>query len=468
MPAIETNGDSGIRSDTELLNQLEERFSPQGIRRRRWRRYYSVLWLIWINCLAGIKRLFDLIVAGGTLLVASPLLVALDGYNRMNGGALMRSPRLGRWGCIFDEYSYSRGFARRLPALINVLRGDMSLVGPRAIAPGAVSAPERLAWKRFNTRPGLLCLWWLRSRTNIAYGTETGADIEYVETQSFMGDLGIALRAVPASLYGGGVTTAPDYVDLLGITVNNLTMDEAVDSIVSKARGAVPSQVCFVNADCANIAWNNSEYSGILHESSLVLADGIGMKLAGRMLNRNIRQNVNGTDLLPRLCKVLEQERLGVYLLGGRPGVAEDVGRWMTQTFPDLMVSGHHHGYFAPEQLEEILSGIRSSRAAVLLVAFGVPKQEQWIGRHLRETGAMVAMGVGGLFDFYSGRIPRAPSWVRELGMEWFYRFWQEPRRMWRRYFLGNAIFLARVVRERLRAAGSPAESSAGTAAKSL
>jgi N-acetylglucosaminyldiphosphoundecaprenol N-acetyl-beta-D-mannosaminyltransferase len=455
MSAIETNGDTDRSVDAALIEQLEERFSPRGIRRRRLRRYQSVLWLVWVNALDGIKRLFDFVVSSALLLVLAPLLLLLYGLNRLRGGDIERSSRLGRWGCIFEQYSFSSGVARGLPALVNVWLGDMSLIGPRPIGPGEVSPAERLAWKRFNTRPGMLCLWWIRSRTNIAYGTEIGSDLEYVDTQSLMGDLGIALRSIPASLYGEGVAAAPDHVELLGITVNNLTMDEAVEDLVAKAKGSVPSQVCFVNADCANIAWDNNEYRRVLSNSALVLADGIGMKLAGRMLNRNIRQNVNGTDLLPRLCKLLEKEALGIYLLGGKSGVAADVERWMRSQFPELPVRGYHHGYFSPEELPEVIADIKASRAEVLLVAFGVPKQDQWIEEHLGETGALLAMGVGGLFDFYSGRIPRAPAWIREVGMEWFYRFWQEPRRMWRRYFVGNAVFLTRVVRERLGSADS-------------
>jgi len=118
-----------------------------------------------------------------------------------------------------------------------------------------------------------------------------------------------------------------------------------------------------------------------------------------------------------------------------------------------LSVRGHRDGYFTPEELPSVLEAIRDSGAAVLLVAFGVPKQESWIRDHLKETGAKVAIGVGGLLDFYSGRIPRAPEWMREMGMEWLYRFWQEPRRMWRRYFIGNVVFLTRVFRDRSRSA---------------
>jgi N-acetylglucosaminyldiphosphoundecaprenol N-acetyl-beta-D-mannosaminyltransferase len=458
MAEIETEEESEFVADPTLIAELECRYSPQGIRRRRLQRYRSVLWLAWINILAGTKRFLDIAVSSAFIVILLPIFIALYWFARLRGGAVVSTTKLGRWGLIFREYSFSNGVLRHLPALLNVWRGEMSLIGPRAVAPGDVSASERLAWKRFNTRPGLICLWWIRSRANIAYGSEVGSDVEYIETQSFLGDMGIALRAIPAALYGEGVAVAPDHVSLLGIDVDNVTMDEAVDEIADRARGSVPAQVCFVNADCANIAWHDLEYQQILRSSQLVLADGIGMRLAGKLLNRNIRQNVNGTDLLPSLCKVLERDGLGIFLLGGRPGIAEDVERWMSRSFPKLPVCGTQHGFFSDEQVPSILAKIKASSAKVLLVAFGVPRQDKWINDHLGGTGAMVAMGVGGLFDFYSGRIPRAATWIREIGMEWVYRFWQEPRRMWRRYFVGNFVFLSRVMRERLRGVARPAE----------
>ncbi len=256
---------------------------------------------------------------------------------------------------------------------------------------------------------------------------------------------------IPAAFYGDGVALAPDRFDFLGIPINNLTMDEAVEGIVRKTDHAEPSQVCFVNADCVNIAFRDAEYKSILRSCGMVLADGIGVKLAGKILNRNIRQNVNGTDMLPVLCKALEERGKTIYLLGGKPGVATDVAVWMKRQFATLEICGHRHGFFTDRELPDVLAEIRSASPAVLLVAFGAPKQEKWIRAHLRETGAAVVIGTGGLFDFYSGRIPRAPVWMREIGMEWIYRFWQEPRRMWRRYFVGNFVFLARVLRDRSR-----------------
>ncbi len=441
-----------LKKGAGLVEQSEMEFSRLAIQRRRLRRSEALAWSLWSRILGGAKRTADLVIGIVLLFVFSPLLLVLHLVNARHGGAVLSSPRIGRWGRAFHAYSFSSGWARNLPALFNVVRGDMSLIGPRALAPGQVNPSEPLTWKRFDARPGFLCLWWIRSRANIAYGTETKADAEYVETQSFLGDLGIALRAIPAFFYSDGEAFAPERISLLGIPIENCTMHEALEKILSRALGAAASQVCFVNADCVNIACRDPEYREILLGCGLVLADGIGVKLAGKILNRRIRQNVNGTDLLPLLCEAAAKQNLSIYLLGGKPGVAAAVAQWMEKNFTGLRLGGSRHGYFSVPEQPEVLEQIRASGAEILLVAFGAPRQEKWVREHLHATGAKVAMGVGGLFDFYSGRIPRAPVWIREIGMEWFYRFCQEPRRMWRRYFVGNLIFLSRIVRDRLRA----------------
>ena len=142
---------------------------------------------------------------------------------------------------------------------------------------------------------------------------------------------------------------------------------------------------------------------------------------------------------------------MGLYLLGGRPGVAEGVRDWLAQEHPEVKVSGYHHGYFTSEEEPEVIGHIADSGAKLLLVALGAPRQDMWISENLERTGVRVAMGVGGLFDFYSGRTPRAPQWLREMGLEWLYRFGQEPGRMWKRYFVGNALFLIRVIKARFK-----------------
>jgi N-acetylglucosaminyldiphosphoundecaprenol N-acetyl-beta-D-mannosaminyltransferase len=444
-------------SRPELIRKLEGDFSRQGIRRRKRRRLSNSLsWIFLVRILGTLKRLFDATLAVLLLILLSPLLLPIFIVTIAKGRALIRTPRLGRWATEFQQLRFNLGprypdILAALPGLFNLLKGDLSFIGPRALSAQDATNLDRLAWKRYDIRPGLICLWWLRKRANIAYGSEAQTDADYVNTYTFWGDLGIALRAIPALAYGEGVSEAPDRVTLLGIRVDNLTMSEAVVALADLAQQHHPSQVSFVNADCVNIAFRDKEYRSILEGSRLVLADGIGIKLAGKFLNQNIRENVNGSDLLPFLLAELEKRDLGVFLLGGKPGIADDCASWATAQYPDLRICGTQHGYFLPAEEAQVIDSIRQSGARVLLAAFGAPRQEKWIDGHREALGVSVQMGVGGLLDFYSGRLPRAPLWMRELAVEWLFRFWQEPRRMWRRYLIGNLVFLSRVFREYLR-----------------
>lgn len=438
-----------LESHDEIsLDRLYERFSPQGILRQRLRQRRRVLARVlapsqWVEA----KRALDFTLAGLFLLPALPLL----GLLRLTAGPLQRTTRVGRWCEPYAEYSFDAkraGLFSRLPVLFNILAGQMSFIGPRATVPGELSPRQRAIRRRYDVRPGLLCTWWIRQRANIAYDGEHVADSEYAENPTLMGDVAIALRALPAAFYGEAVEEAAEKVKLLDIPVDNLAMTEAIERLVELAEGYTCQQVAFVNADCANISFRNESYRKTLQEDAdLVLADGIGMKLAGNLLKRPIKQNVNGTDLFPRLCAELEGTGKGIFLLGAKPGVAEGVANWVRTNHPEVLISGVQHGYFSPEEEPAVLEKIATSGASLLFVAFGAPRQDQWIAAHKHELGSVkVAVGVGGLFDFFSGQKARAPQWLREMGMEWAFRLWLEPARLWKRYVVGNGLFLMRVL----------------------
>jgi N-acetylglucosaminyldiphosphoundecaprenol N-acetyl-beta-D-mannosaminyltransferase len=138
-----------------------------------------------------------------------------------------------------------------------------------------------------------------------------------------------------------------------------------------------------------------------------------------------------------------------LFLLGGRPGVAAAAADAMRQRCSGLHIAGTHDGYFHEADTPQVIAAVNQARPDVLLVGFGVPRQELWLSKHRDQLHATVRMGVGGLFDYYSGRIPRAPQWLREIGLEWVWRLWQEPGRLWKRYIIGNPLFLYRVWRQR-------------------
>lgn len=247
-------------------------------------------------------------------------------------------------------------------------------------------------------------------------------------------------------------TIVPASLDIRGIRLLNLAMDEALAAIDAALAAGQPTRISFVNADCVNIAAVNAAYREALATTDWVFIDGIGMRIAGRIMHQPVRDNVNGTDLFPRLCQSLEQQGKRLFLYGAQPGVAAAAAGWALARFPALQIAGTLHGYQPAGAEAEAIDAIRASRADVVLVALGAPAQETWIARNLEKTGATVAIGVGGLFDYYSGRIPRAPLWMRRLGLEWLFRLIQEPRRLWRRYVVGNAVFLSRIGIDWLRA----------------
>lgn len=251
----------------------------------------------------------------------------------------------------------------------------------------------------------------------------------------------MSMPAVPAAL------------SIAGLPLMNLALDESIDAIECALASDVLTRIAFINADCINQAASNAGYRQDLANFDWLFIDGIGMRIAGNALHQPVRANVNGTDLFRPLCKMLARTQRAIYLLGAKPGVATATAQWAAQHYPGLRIAGSHHGYFQDDYLPAILADIRQSRADVLLVAMGAPKQEAWIRQHFSATGVRVAIGVGGLFDYYAKRIPRAPPWMRRCGMEWVFRLVQEPRRLWRRYLLGNIIFLCRLPILRLKQA---------------
>lgn len=376
----------------------------------------------------------------------------------LRGARVRRTPRMGRHGALVMEQTLVNrtgtpvALFHAIPRLVNLANGDLRWVGPAAREVGPCDLRTEKGRVVASVPPGIFSTWKLRQRTNVAYGTQKDIDAEYVRTRSLRSNCGILLRSLLASLYGGGTRGAlKERADILGLPLDNLSIDQAIDAIFTPAAHGRLRQVSFVNVDCVNLSYRDTAYRNALVNSDLRLADGIGLRIAGRILRSEIRQNLNGTDLFPLLLARIVGSGQSLFLLGGRPGVADDVATWAQANYPGARIAGTAHGYFAPDEESALIERINQSGASILLVAFGAPRQEKWIERNAGRLLAHAALGVGGLFDFYAGRIPRAPQWLRELGLEWTYRLYQEPGRMWRRYLVGNVLFLFRVMTERAK-----------------
>lgn len=372
-----------------------------------------------------------------------------------------RQQALGRHGVRFERLGLALPATRagrvlaamgaaHWPVLLNILRGDMAWVSPRVRLPGeAVSAACSAL------RPGLVNPWFIRQRTAVDFGTEAQADLHYLAQRGVRHDLGLLLRGslvalLPPPVAREQTAQANGRVQLGDVAFDNVDMNEALQRIGEMLDGAQAQQVSFVNPDCVNIAASHRGYRRVLARAALVLPDGIGTKIGSDLLGTPLKQNVNGTDLFPRLCQLLQARGASVFLLGGQAGVAEHVAAQIGQRWPGLRVAGLRHGFFSVAEEGDVAAQVRASGADLLLVARGAPAQDLFVDRYLPQLGVKVAMGVGGLFDFVSGRISRAPLWMRESGLEWTWRLLQEPGRMWRRYLVGNFTFLSRMVLQRV------------------
>lgn len=221
--------------------------------------------------------------------------------------------------------------------------------------------------------------------------------------------------------------------------------DETASFLLSKILRRQLSKIFYANAHTVVTASRCEALATALERSDILLVDGSGLLWTSRLLGNPLAHNLNGTDLVPALCEIGSQEGLSVYFLGAKPGVADAAAANLTKRYPGLKVAGIQHGYFPEADIDTVLENIRNAKPHLLLVAMGVPLQEVWIDKYASALPDIACMGVGGLFDFMSENVRRAPLWVRQMGMEWLWRLSMEPKRLWRRYIIGNIVFLVTV-----------------------
>jgi alpha-1,3-mannosyltransferase len=242
-----------------------------------------------------------------------------------------------------------------------------------------------------------------------------------------------------------------DVRTILDVPVLVRTSPEAIWLLDDRFERNKPTAVVFANAHTLNRAINPSVRSML--DRAIVFNDGLGVDIASRMLfGRSFPDNLNGTDFVPHYLRSTNK-RYRIFLVGAQPGVAERAAERLAELAPHHAVVGCSHGYVPPEETGALIERIRGARANILLVAMGNPQQEQWLNDHLAASGCRLGFGVGGLFDFLAGTVPRAPHWVQAARLEWSYRLLQEPRRLWRRYLVDMPIFLARIFRQWLAGA---------------
>lgn len=238
-------------------------------------------------------------------------------------------------------------------------------------------------------------------------------------------------------------------IKLINTFIDNYSMQETIDLIDSKISNCEKLSHVVVNAGKIANMQSDLELKQSVNECDLINADGQAVVWASKILGKPIKERVAGIDLMERLIRLAHQKGYKVYFLGSKREVLSKVVEHYTNLYSSNIIAGFRNGYFNKEEEKDIARDIQNSGANILFVAISSPKKENFLYQN-RELLSEVnfKMGVGGSFDVVSGMVKRAPFWMQKYGLEWFHRFLQEPKRMWKRYLVGNSKFIFLVIKE--------------------
>lgn len=245
-------------------------------------------------------------------------------------------------------------------------------------------------------------------------------------------------------------------VSIGGVAIDAVTLEEAVEKVVEHAAaGGPPAYVVTPNAQHLALLEDSPDFRRAYDEAWMRVADGVPLIWASRTMGRPLPGRVNGTDLFEEVCAAAAGRGVRVFLLGGKPGAADEAARVLRERSPGLEIAGTScppMGFERdPVESERVIAAIREAAPHVMFVGLGAPKQELWMRDNRERAGVPVSLGIGGSFEIVAGMVPRAPRWMQRNGLEWLYRLGREPRRLWKRYAVTNPRFAWIVAREMVR-----------------
>jgi exopolysaccharide biosynthesis WecB/TagA/CpsF family protein len=235
-------------------------------------------------------------------------------------------------------------------------------------------------------------------------------------------------------------------VNIFNISIDNFSMEETIHYIDYLIAMKNNSYVVTPNVDHIVKLQSDDEFKTIYDKADLVLADGMPIVWASKLLGKPIKEKVSGSDLFPKLCEHASINGYSIFLLGAALGVAEKAAKKLIEMYPKLNIVGTYSPSFGfendKEENEKIIRMIKESKPDILFVGVGAPKQEKWIFKYKNKYNVPVSLGIGASFDFIAGNIKRAPKWMQNCGLEWFYRLLKEPKRMFKRYIIDDSKFI--------------------------
>ncbi len=237
-------------------------------------------------------------------------------------------------------------------------------------------------------------------------------------------------------------------INVLGVPVHKVDMNEALNTASSFFENDKKSVIITPNSEIVMMAKDDEQFLNIIKEADLVIPDGIGLVIASKIIKNPLKERVTGIDLMENILNYCNESNKSIFILGGKPGVADKAVENIVEKYPNIKKSGAHHGYFKGHHIgheghdeeKEVLKKINELKPDILFVAFGAPKQELWIQKYKDEVNVSVLMGVGGSVDVYAGEVTRAPEFYQKFGLEWLYRLVKEPWRYKRMMLLPKFI----------------------------
>ena len=240
-------------------------------------------------------------------------------------------------------------------------------------------------------------------------------------------------------------------VNVLGVPVDVLTQAKLTAAFLRILRSQKRGWISYVNVHTTEIANQLPWYKNFIEDALIRYCDGEGIRFGAYLIGVHIPERITLSYYIYDLAESVVQHNLKLFFLGGTQAVAELAAKRLQELYPAIKLSGYHHGYFSEQENNSVIDTVNACRPDILLLGMGVPKQEEWTKENFNKLNVKIVWMGGGFLDTLSGKKKRCPRWLSKIGFEWLFRLVQEPGRLWKRYLIGNPMFVLRILQARIQ-----------------